>query len=307
MIPTYRQPELVLRAVDSALMQDYPNLEVIVSDDASPDDTAARIAERSDPRLTLNRNAVNRGRVGNYRHMLYELAFGEWVVNLDADDYFTDPSFISKAMALAQEYPDVVMVCARITVQAAGSCYETKIPPVALVTGPEVVLSFDRPEYRFAHMATLYRRATALQCDFYRMNVLSADWESLCRVAMLGKVAYLDRTVGVWDVGLTSASHTVNWRAWRDNLDIWSGIEMALGDLGLPNQHVTAAMRRIRCNFARQYFDVVLLGSLVDPLRYWWSLRPLSLAAMAWILFSWRSWAHYVRRLAVLLSGKPAA
>jgi glycosyltransferase involved in cell wall biosynthesis len=316
MIPTYRQPELVLRAVDSALLQDYPHLQVLVSDDASPDDTAARVATRRDARLAFHRSEVNRGRVGNYRHMLYALAEGAWVVNLDADDYFTDPSFISKAMEQAMAGPDVVMVCARITVRSAGSGYETRVPPAALVEGSEVVLGFHRQEFRFAHMATLYRRAVALQCDFYRMNVLSADWESLCRLAVHGNVAYLDRVAGVWDVGLTSASETANWRAWRDNLDIWTSIAAALRDRGIPAQRVAAATRAIRDSFAQQYFGIVLRAGPADPLRYWWSLRSLSCSAMVRILFSWRAWAHYARRLAgalvprrlaAFLSGKSAA
>lgn len=39
MIPTYNQEEFIIEAVNSALMQDYKNIEVIVSDDCSQDST----------------------------------------------------------------------------------------------------------------------------------------------------------------------------------------------------------------------------------------------------------------------------
>src|SRR5574340_595951 len=68
MIPTYGQEEVILKAVDSALAQDYPNLEIIVADDASPDCTSQLVATRKDPRLHYHRNPTNIGRVANYRN-----------------------------------------------------------------------------------------------------------------------------------------------------------------------------------------------------------------------------------------------
>jgi glycosyltransferase involved in cell wall biosynthesis len=38
-IPTYNQSKYIVRAIESALSQDYPNLEIIISDDNSPDET----------------------------------------------------------------------------------------------------------------------------------------------------------------------------------------------------------------------------------------------------------------------------
>src|SRR6202008_1761874 len=94
MIPTYGQADVILRAVDSALAQDYANLEVVVIDDCSPDTTGAVVAARRATRLPHPRNDRNLGRVANYRHGLYGLARGDWVINLDGDDYFVDAGFV---------------------------------------------------------------------------------------------------------------------------------------------------------------------------------------------------------------------
>ena len=40
MIPTYNQATLIAKAIDSALAQDYENLEVVVCDDNSTDNTS---------------------------------------------------------------------------------------------------------------------------------------------------------------------------------------------------------------------------------------------------------------------------
>ena len=41
LIPTYNQEKYIVQSVESALIQDYPNLEIIVSNDNSKDNTEA--------------------------------------------------------------------------------------------------------------------------------------------------------------------------------------------------------------------------------------------------------------------------
>ncbi len=99
MIPTFNQAHLVGEAIESALAQTYENLEVIVADDASTDDTPEVVGDfTNDPRLSYYRNSTNLGRVANYHRTLYERATGDWVVNLDGDDYFTDQEYIYTAI-----------------------------------------------------------------------------------------------------------------------------------------------------------------------------------------------------------------
>lgn len=43
MIPTFNQGNILYRAIESSIMQDYPDLEIIVSDDCSTDNTFEKI------------------------------------------------------------------------------------------------------------------------------------------------------------------------------------------------------------------------------------------------------------------------
>ena len=54
----------------------------------------------ADPRIVFSQNPKNLGRVANYRHLLYDVASSAWYINLDGDDYFTDPLFVNHAMKL---------------------------------------------------------------------------------------------------------------------------------------------------------------------------------------------------------------
>jgi glycosyltransferase involved in cell wall biosynthesis len=247
MIPTFGQEHLILDAVDSALAQDYSNLEVIVADDASPDRTAEVVASRSDSRLRYHRNKVNLGRVGNYRNTLYHLATGDWIVNLDGDDYYTDPRFISAAIASIVQDPEIVIVAARRKSESGGPIhYGDDIT----VKGLQVIRNIYDPAYHFAHLATIYNRRAAIRADFYRFNVISSDWESLYRLAATGKVRFLNRLVGVWRRSAENASRTATISNWIDNLTIWKSIFDAATAAGLDRRDANTLRRKMERDFA---------------------------------------------------------
>ena len=86
-IPAYNSATFLPRAMGSALAQTWTDLEVIVVDDASTDQTAAVAAElaREDPRVRPVRRPVNGG-VSAARNAGLATARGEWIMMLDADD-----------------------------------------------------------------------------------------------------------------------------------------------------------------------------------------------------------------------------
>jgi glycosyltransferase involved in cell wall biosynthesis len=95
-IPTYNRRELAVRAVRSVLAQDHQELEVIVSDDASPDDTAAAIEAIGDPRVRFTRQPVNLGHAANYDWVLRQ-ARGEYFMWL-ADDDHLGPGYVRRCL-----------------------------------------------------------------------------------------------------------------------------------------------------------------------------------------------------------------
>lgn len=82
-IPAYNCEETIGRAIDSALAQTHPDVEVIAIDDGSTDGTAARLALYGDHIIT--RRQANSGR-SRARNAAIDLATGEFVAFLDADD-----------------------------------------------------------------------------------------------------------------------------------------------------------------------------------------------------------------------------
>lgn len=85
-IPCYRAAATLRRAVDSALTGAHADLEVLLVDDGSPDDTGALCDElaATDPRVRALHRA--NGGAGAARNTGLDAAHGDWVLFLDADD-----------------------------------------------------------------------------------------------------------------------------------------------------------------------------------------------------------------------------
>lgn len=224
MIPTYNQAGIIREAIDSALLQSYSEIEVIVGDDASSDETAEVVANITDCRLKYAKNTVNLGRTNNYRNLLCNLATGDFVVNLDGDDYFTDPNFIAEAVKLILASQNVVMVVARVTAKSSRNEYLSNIPVVEEATGLEILKNLPKDQYLLSHMGVLYARRLAIEIDCYRFPGISSDWESLYRLALRGTVKYLDRNIGVWRIHGGNETATTNIQKLVDNLTIWQSI-----------------------------------------------------------------------------------
>lgn len=84
-IPSYRRAGTIRTAIDSALAQTWTDLEIVVVDDASGDDTQRVVQEIDDPRVRLLVHQRNRG--GNAaRRTAIEASRGRYIAFLDADD-----------------------------------------------------------------------------------------------------------------------------------------------------------------------------------------------------------------------------
>jgi glycosyltransferase involved in cell wall biosynthesis len=110
LIPTYNGAPYIGPAIDSVLKQDNVDLEVIVVDDNSTDDTVAIVRSYDDPRVRLFQNPDNMGAEGNWNRAL-ELAKGTYIKLLPQDDLLL-PGCLATQMAVlaADKEENVAMV-----------------------------------------------------------------------------------------------------------------------------------------------------------------------------------------------------
>ena len=99
-IPTFNADEFIAETIQSVLTQSHTDLELIVVDDCSTDDTVKIVREisYSDPRLILIELAENYGGPAGPRNIGVSRAVGKWTCFLDADDLW-HPSKLSIQLA----------------------------------------------------------------------------------------------------------------------------------------------------------------------------------------------------------------
>lgn len=106
-IPTYRRPDMLRSAIESALAQTYTNTEILVSDSAASDEVAQLVASFGDPRLRYRNNGRETDGLDNALNM-YRAARGELVATLHDDDEW-DPLFLEVMVEPLVAHPDVVL------------------------------------------------------------------------------------------------------------------------------------------------------------------------------------------------------
>ncbi len=107
-IPTLNRADLVARAIESALSQTSPEIEILVSDNGSADTTPAVIARYSDPRLRTFRHEVTMPADKHGQFLIGE-ARGEFFLGLSDDD-FLEPEFAAEVLTVFEDHPECVFV-----------------------------------------------------------------------------------------------------------------------------------------------------------------------------------------------------
>ena len=107
-MPTYNRSGLLKLAVESVLMQDFTDYEIIITDNCSTDDTAAVVAALSDKRIRYFLNPVNIGLTRNYNRAL-SLATGKYIAVFSDDDVMLPGNLTAKVKVLNQ-YSSVGLV-----------------------------------------------------------------------------------------------------------------------------------------------------------------------------------------------------
>ena len=126
LIPTWRASAFIAATLDALSAQSYPHLEFLVSDDASPDDTAERCERHAarDPRFRVFRQPRNLGWVGNVNALLRE-ARGDYLLFAFQDD-LPEPDYVARCVAALEANPAAVMAFSDIALVSQDRAREDK-------------------------------------------------------------------------------------------------------------------------------------------------------------------------------------
>lgn len=201
LIPVYNRADLVCDAVNSAIKQTYPHLEILIHDDASTDTTWRVLQQyRRYPHVRLIHTSKNHGMIGGWNYLMKK-ARGKYVKFLASDDTLTPDCAATEALVLEQNSRAALASCRREFLD--------------LTTGRSTYLGFSDHDtiYKgrtYAHellttlrenkigepTAVMFRRRLVSRAGYFDPSFSQfADFEYWIRLLEFGDLAYVHKTL----------------------------------------------------------------------------------------------------------------
>ena len=234
LIPNFNYVKYVAQAVDSALAQTYPNVEVVVSDNCSTDGAWELLTSRygDDPRVRLYQNETNVGMARNFDRLL-ELARGRYVMCLSSDDFLLPPHLTRLEAGFAGDPGLDVVYCNAYFAREDGVVYATRAMPgqfpVDFADARDELVEEFTTVCPVCFPCALFKREVLLEpgiCGDPGNGQDARDWELIIRLALEGKrFAYLAAPSMVIRLHADQFSGDAYHRSGRNVLDFAGYVE----------------------------------------------------------------------------------
>lgn len=104
-IPTYNQVEYLKKCIQSILVQDYLDYEIVISDDSTNDTVKSYIDSLGlNEKISYYRNSPSLGTPENWNHSISK-AQGKYIKVLHHDDFFTETNSLAQFVSLLENNP----------------------------------------------------------------------------------------------------------------------------------------------------------------------------------------------------------
>jgi glycosyltransferase involved in cell wall biosynthesis len=191
--------DVVKRCMESVLCQHVPDLELVISDNASDDGTRDVLEEyaRADHRIRLSVNAINIGLHENVNRVL-ELSRGTYFRWIGADDWL-DPGYLSTCVGALEARHDAIGVTTHFTIHTpdGGTRYEEYEGEFPTSADPakrfeRMLWFFHAGDAKYDPVYGLYRRDALMRSGRVRASE-HADWLLAAELALMGPIVHVGR------------------------------------------------------------------------------------------------------------------
>ncbi len=195
MIITYNSAHFIVETLDSVLAQDYPNLEIIVSDDASTDETCQILQEYHLQYPNIVKpifNKVNQGITKNSNVALWACK-GEYISLMGGDDVMLPGKLSCQISAMKQ---DDNCVLSYHNVEVFNESLSTSV--LYVTRQQKIIINyFDclSEKVQICASSVMFRKSAVPKHGFDESIVVASDWLFLVEILIQGKGLYIDKTL----------------------------------------------------------------------------------------------------------------
>ncbi|GAB3247310.1 glycosyltransferase [Larkinella harenae] len=215
-IVTYNHAKFVRQTLDSVLCQQTNfDFEIIVGDDLSKDNTREILAEyqaRYPDKIRLLLHPTNLGNNGMHNALAtFKAARGEYIAQMDGDDYWVNPHKLQKQVDMLDEHPEYSACFTNAMTVFEDEQYE----PFSLVGEKKAAYTVDDliGEDEIFFMATssiMFRKNAIPEYPAWYYLSQSGDIPRNILLAKAGPIGYIDEIMSVYRKNRAGASYADN-------------------------------------------------------------------------------------------------
>lgn len=188
-ICTHNRAELIVKAIESVLEQDYPNLEIVVADNGD-DYTESKIEK------IVEKNPVWQERIHYYknntqgisanRNFDLQKSSGKYIAVLDSDDYWLSPQKISQQIDFLENNPEYALIGTNAVIVDSK---DEKIGEIKNHEIDEKIRQNFLLKNQFVHSSVLFKKSSLSK---YNEEIfIWEDYDVFLKIARTNKVANL--------------------------------------------------------------------------------------------------------------------
>lgn len=200
-IPTHNRARWLPRSIGSALAQSHTRVEVVVSDNASTDDTERVLQECADPRVRTIRQSQNIGLIPNWNACLEE-ARGEYILFVSDDD-FVKPDMVERCLELVETDAAVPVIVALSDVYFADESHTSEAHPnetlsTGILDGSAILKEFLEERISTPMCSVMFRAQSLRDVGGFPLNMdTGADTIVLGFLLLGAKAGFVNRSCAV--------------------------------------------------------------------------------------------------------------
>jgi glycosyltransferase involved in cell wall biosynthesis len=203
-IPTYNRVSWLKGCVEAALAQTYRNIEIIVSDNASTDNTVEMLGDFNDPRLRIVQQQTNIGPAPNCNACI-AAAKGEYIVIVPDDDRIA-PTMLERCMQLIRKAPGIPIVITIGDIYMGSNnqvrpCIASRKLATGIWDGADILLEYLNDQLSVHQCSVLFHTATLRAHGGFAVGYpFAGDIATWLPILLLGKAGLVNESCGLFSV-----------------------------------------------------------------------------------------------------------
>lgn len=273
-VPAYNIAPYIERCVNSILNQTYSNLEILLVDDGSTDDTPAIVDRLAEKDCRIRVFHIENNGVSNARNTALDVAKGDYISIIDGDDWIEPTLFEDAIKAMNEHDADAFMFEYYVDYETHKDAHSVNENLYGVIDSKKAIQYSIDVENRFA-WSKIFKKSLTDNIFFDTDIILGEDTLYICNVlANANKVVYSNKPYYHYIIREGSAVNSVFNRKKLSGMAAYQGVvdlcnELGYGDVSLIAKKSLAdlGIQLVKCilktDYSQKNQDLEYLKSII--------------------------------------------